>query len=157
MLPSSLRHRHFMFRFGKFGLLFSLFKFESHDHKITQQPAFQDFSDERLCKLNILCEPSEAYLQISAILCCLILALLFHLSVNSFEFAVFILSMLALLFLPFFYSRSKGLWANWHVCLLGFFAANGFCLQKGSLEWGLRNFLPVFSGLSPNRLLQWSI
>ena len=32
------------------------------------------------------------------------------------------------------FSHSKGLGAKWHVCLLGFFAANGFCLPKGSLE-----------------------
>ena len=30
--------------------------------------------------------------------------------------------------------HSKGLKEKWHVCLLGFFAANGFRLPKGSLE-----------------------
>ena len=42
------------------------------------------------------------------------------------------------------FSHSKGLGAKWHVCLLGFFAAIGFRLPKGSLE------------CSPNSSLHWS-
>ena len=42
------------------------------------------------------------------------------------------------------FRHSKGLGAKWHVCLLGFFAANGFRLPKGSLE------------CSPNSSLHWS-
>ena len=42
------------------------------------------------------------------------------------------------------FSHSKGLRAKWHVCLLGFFAANGFRLPKGSLQ------------CSPNSSLHWS-
>ena len=42
------------------------------------------------------------------------------------------------------FSHSKGLGAKWHVCLLGFFAATGFRLPKGSLE------------CSPNSSSHWS-
>ena len=56
--------------------------------------------------------------------------LFFAFSPNSVNFGVF--------------SRRKGLGAKWYVCLLGFFAANGFRLPKGSLE------------CSPNSSLHWS-
>ena len=36
--------------------------------------------------------------------------------------------------LAWVFSHSKGLGTNWHVCILGFFGANGSRLQKGSLE-----------------------
>ena len=55
---------------------------------------------------------------------------LFNIFSNSVRFGVF--------------SHSKGLGAKWHVCLLGFFAANGFRLPKGSLE------------CSPSSSLHWS-
>ena len=56
-------------------------------------------------------------------------SLLFAFFLNRVSFGVF--------------SHSKGLAAKWHVCLLGFFAANGFRLPKGSLE------------CSPNSSLHW--
>lgn len=36
------------------------------------------------------------------------------------------------------FSPSRGLGANWHACLLGFFGTNGFCLRKGSFEDSLK-------------------
>ena len=58
------------------------------------------------------------------------LILFFAFFLNNVSFAVF--------------SHSKDLGAKWHVCFLGFFAANGFRLPEGSLE------------RSPNSSLHWS-
>ena len=51
------------------------------------------------------------------------------------------------------FSHSKGFGAKWHVCLLAFFAANGFRLPKGSLECSPN--CSAHSSQSLPRFLRW--